>query len=418
MAWAASFLAHAVFAAGGAVLATAPDRPPLGQRAIELRVQRRDELSIELPALALETLRGAWSDTSAPPNEAMPGGEAVSRPDTGRDGRGGERSADEAINLAARDDEATLSPLLQSRIDRSQHARRKNARERRSPEDDSVSDHPTVLTLFVDGGELGHAPWQVATTAPLAGTLLGRLRHHPGGLVDPLDPGAGVPPRPWAAGDGLPYEDEQGFAAARLPSDSAGGVGAARERPMSLPGEDSSSADERGELSDTQNAEQEDQTEEPGLLHASTAGGSDGAGKGGEAAPGPTGSGGEVGKGSRSSALGSGSGNGGMVDPADARRRRYLRNVWARIQGSWSANDFPRDAAIEGKQGYTIVSFVIHKDGSVSAVRTARGSGFPSFDAKMRAAVRRAAPFGPLPKDFGGAVSRTHTFIVSNPAVR
>jgi TonB family protein len=92
--------------------------------------------------------------------------------------------------------------------------------------------------------------------------------------------------------------------------------------------------------------------------------------------------------------------------------------VSSKIQSSWSASAFPKKAVLEGKNGYTIVSFVIHKSGSVSGVTTTRNSGYPSFDAKMRAAVLRAAPFGPLPSAFGSSVRVAHPFRVDNPAVR
>jgi TonB family protein len=89
-----------------------------------------------------------------------------------------------------------------------------------------------------------------------------------------------------------------------------------------------------------------------------------------------------------------------------------------RIQGRWSADDFPRQAAIDGKQGHTIVSFTVLGDGSVVHVRVTRPSGFPDFDRKMLRAVMRAAPFGPLPHELGPVLHRTHDFVVSNPAVR
>jgi TonB family protein len=72
----------------------------------------------------------------------------------------------------------------------------------------------------------------------------------------------------------------------------------------------------------------------------------------------------------------------------------------------------------EGRQGYTIVSFVVLRDGSVASVRVARPSGIAEFDAKMVQAVRRAAPFGPLPDDLAPALAHRHEFVVSNPAVR
>ena len=88
------------------------------------------------------------------------------------------------------------------------------------------------------------------------------------------------------------------------------------------------------------------------------------------------------------------------------------------MQSSWDASSFPKWAALEGRGGSTIVSFVVQADGSVSNVVTARPSGFPDFDARMRAAVRRAAPFGTPPSDLRAPFRHSHEFVVTNPAVR
>ena len=116
--------------------------------------------------------------------------------------------------------------------------------------------------------------------------------------------------------------------------------------------------------------------------------------------------------------LGDGHGAGTGIDTADARRNRYLRSVWQKIQNNWSARDFPKEAALEGRQGYTIVSFVVAADGSVSGVRVTRQSGIEVFDQRMRAAVLRAAPFAPLPREFGTMLWQSHEFVVTNPVVR
>jgi TonB family protein len=116
--------------------------------------------------------------------------------------------------------------------------------------------------------------------------------------------------------------------------------------------------------------------------------------------------------------MGSGNGRGVAIDPADARRRSYLRGVWGKIDRSWSASSFPKWAALEGRGGYTIVSFVIGPRGEVSRVSLARRSGYPGFDAAMRAAVQQAAPFGPPPDDLAPPFRHQHDFVVKNPAVR
>jgi TonB family protein len=191
-----------------------------------------------------------------------------------------------------------------------------------------------------------------------------------------------------------------------------------RARPFAHRGLTAASANERAAYADTLDAEQEDISEQMDLFHASTAGGRRGDGRGGELGPDPTGSGGERGRGSEARALGTGDGAGVAVDPLDRRRRIYRRQVWAKIHGAWSPSAFPKEAVLEGKQGYTIVAFTILANGTVSGAHVSRSSGFPSFDAHMVAAVLRSAPFGPLPEGLGPALGMHHEFIVKNPAVR
>src|SRR5262245_3226035 len=120
MAWSGSVVAHVVITCAGALLATA-ERAPLGWREIVIRQKAPTELSVELPGLSLETLASIRVETEEDLPDASAGGELQPRPDSGRDGRGGDREVSAAaINLASRDDEATLMPLLESRIDRSQ----------------------------------------------------------------------------------------------------------------------------------------------------------------------------------------------------------------------------------------------------------------------------------------------------------
>ncbi|MSP23870.1 MAG: TonB family protein [Myxococcales bacterium] len=96
---------------------------------------------------------------------------------------------------------------------------------------------------------------------------------------------------------------------------------------------------------------------------------------------------------------------------------RYLRRLWSKIHAGWSAADFPRTAVVAGRQGYTIVSFTVRADGTAGNVRVTRPSGIPDFDARMKNAVLRAAPFGALPVELGPALEHSHEFVVSNPVV-
>jgi TonB family protein len=106
------------------------------------------------------------------------------------------------------------------------------------------------------------------------------------------------------------------------------------------------------------------------------------------------------------------------LSDADPRISAYQRSVRSKIDPLWD-NAFPKAAALEGKQGRVIVSFVIYKDGHVDNVRVKRASGFPEYDENVRLAVLRAAPFGPFPPSITAPSMRWNiTFDTNNPAVR
>ncbi len=397
-------------------------------RAVELDLaQPVIEVGLELPSLGRSS--GLSSPGSQPlATELVSGGDVVPRPDTKRAGRGGSDEVDApAVNLAPRDDEAHLVPAIRSRIDRAQEARSRTGRSRRSPEDDLVSPAPMILTFVAEGRGMRReqrpaAPrdpsgggWRAAVPARAAPAAAqppapwGERTAEPGGVTGQLAPRDGEAPRS-ATGSGV---------IDRLPGvDSRTSADVATAQPQTIAGRDSSPSNHRGSQQDDVDSEQEVVNLEPSLLRASTAGGQPGTGPGGQGGGPRPGAGGDSGPGSTARALGSRAGRGTGIDPADARRRRYLRALWSKIHGSWSGADFPRWAVYEGRQGYTIVSFVVLRDGQVASVRVSRPSGVPEFDAKMVLAVQRAAPFGRLPDDLGPAYPHSHEFVVSNPAVR
>jgi len=47
-----------------------------------------------------------------------------------------------------------------------------------------------------------------------------------------------------------------------------------------------------------------------------------------------------------------------------------------------------------------------------------KGSGFDKFDKNVVAAIKKAAPFGPLPETLGSELRVTAPFEGSNPAIR
>ena len=93
----------------------------------------------------------------------------------------------------------------------------------------------------------------------------------------------------------------------------------------------------------------------------------------------------------------------------------YLAQVKRQVDPLW---EFPRDLAIKLEQGDVLVSFTIRSDGTVKEVRVLKPSGFPRFDQNVVGAIRRAAPYGPLPSVFGAELRVTAPFAGDNPVVR
>lgn len=93
----------------------------------------------------------------------------------------------------------------------------------------------------------------------------------------------------------------------------------------------------------------------------------------------------------------------------------YLMRVRRKVDPLW---EFPRELAIRMEQGDVLVAFTINKDGSVKDVRVLKGSGFDSFDKVVLRAIKKAAPFDPLPATLGAELHVTAPFEGSNPAIR
>lgn len=380
------------------------------------------DVDIELPGA--EGLIERPATVERPPTEMARGGEHLARPDGVRRGRAGSDGVDApAINLAERDDRAHLLPNLRTFVDRSQIGRRRNGRDRASPEDAQVGPRPMMLTFVAVGKGVRHEQRREARFDPSGGAYTGALSNRVGVRPGALPRPKGDTWRPRDQGDG-----SEGTAARPIPGlgvhDRAGGddqrasAAVADAGQQAHFGHDAAPSSERGDRSDTVDAEQESDATDRALMQASSAGGTPGSGIGGQLAAGfEAGSGGVSGEGSRANVNGSEPGSHFGVDPADVRRRSYLRRVWSRIHGNWSARDFPTEAALAGKSGHTIVSFSIGPRGRVRDVRITRRSGVPSFDSRMREAVVRAAPFGPLPVDMQPVWNHSHDFIINNPIV-
>jgi len=94
---------------------------------------------------------------------------------------------------------------------------------------------------------------------------------------------------------------------------------------------------------------------------------------------------------------------------------QYLNDVRQKVDPLW---EFPRELAVRMEQGDVLVAFTIRKDGSVADVHVLKGSGFDKFDKNVLAAIKKAAPFAPLPATLGAELRVTAPFEGSNPAIR
>jgi TonB family protein len=155
------------------------------------------------------------------------------------------------------------------------------------------------------------------------------------------------------------------------------------------------------------------------LVHASTAGGAIGDGRGGSGAGGAPGAGGIRGEGSHPRPLGVGAGDFFDLDTNDPRLVPYFRRIHKKIDPLW-ANAFPKSAMFDLKQGTVILEFTIGPDGTVSVSwPPARPSGIDEFDRNCADALRRASPLEPPPRELGRTTLKIRApFTALNPIVK
>lgn len=82
------------------------------------------------------------------------------------------------------------------------------------------------------------------------------------------------------------------------------------------------------------------------------------------------------------------------------------------IKRTVSQNWYSQLADPNASMGHSVVvTFVVHRDGSVSDPRIAQSSGVPSLDLSAIQAVERTSSFGPLPAGYAGSsVTVAYTF--------
>lgn len=382
--------------------------------------------AIDLPAMGDGSL---VADREAAPEGEAParfGGAAIARIDTGSPGAGGDATGARATNLAAIDDRMDRSMDLLSRLDRDQVQRLKTGAQRTTREDRRATTNPMELT-FVSTGQ-GSRPERrpPAETDPSRGSLVSGAPSVVGG-----EPGAEEAPRhapgrvAGAARAGEARESPgRGVRDGRPGAEHRTPARVAYARPLVTEGAPTIPGVWRGRPTDTVDSEQEVSRAVQSLIHASFAGGLAGDGRGGAASllPDPGAGGGAAGRGSLARPLGAGDGELVDWDTNDPMLVPYFREIHAKVNPLW-ANAFPRSAALALKQGTVILEITIAADGTANVGwPPLRPSGIDEFDRNCADAVRRASPFGPLPKALlqeGRQRLRVRApFVAKNPVVK
>ena len=98
----------------------------------------------------------------------------------------------------------------------------------------------------------------------------------------------------------------------------------------------------------------------------------------------------EAGGGRREDSVALGSNNG--------RYDAYLRLIRRKIEARWSYP--PQAVSTKKKEEKTVIRFTIDASGTLAGVRVTTASGNRVLDEGTLAAVRAAAPYAPLPKEF------------------
>ena len=95
------------------------------------------------------------------------------------------------------------------------------------------------------------------------------------------------------------------------------------------------------------------------------------------------------------------------LDTREFKYLSYFSKLKDKIRMVW---EYPKSARMAGLEGRLLVRFVINDDGSLRYVEVMRSSGIPVLDDAALRAVRKAAPFPPVPEDLGRSLNIVATF--------
>ncbi len=396
----------------------------LTRREAELNAPRERFMEVavlDLPVISEGTIR---SDERVVPQGIEPvpaGGARVPRIDTGEKGRGGERKGAKAEHLADTNDRLSLTTDLVSHLDRAQAQRIWIESVRKAHDDRRSSKDPMELTFLASGQGQREERRSPSPSDPSRGALASISPSVAGGVrgankVEDGEQGA----RAGASQEGTTYEAPgRGVHQSAAGTDHRLNADVTHARPSVQEAAVSIASINKGRPTDNVDSDQKVTALVQSLIHASAAGGIGGHGEGGSEGGGDPGAGGRAGPGSHSPPLGVGDGDVVDFGTRDPGFLPYFRKIHGKIDPLWT-NAFPKSAILDLKQGTVILEFTIFADGSTRVSwPPVRPSGIEEFDRNCADAIRRAAPFGPIPPELGLRTLRIRApFEAKNPIVR
>lgn len=388
-----SLAMHALFASGVLILAVRGLEKADVRDARAVAAARALEAAHEPGTVDVE----AWIDReSAPPTTA--GGARTPRIDTGAAGRGGETAEEAARHLADRDDDMRTTPESSTLHAYDQVQRIESAKTRASWEDRRATTHPMEQGFVVTGVGSEEERRARSERDPSRGALASRTsgvdghgapadRTREAEAAESLTRAGAIDPGTVAApglGTRNGRDDGSHRASARV----------TMARPDVTMGPVTVPAAERGRVKDDVDSRQAVASAVEAIVHASYAGGAPGEGRGGTEGGGVAGAGGAAAGGSHPRPMGAGSGDWIEMDTTDPALSSYFRRLKAKMSPAL-ARAFPKEAALDLKQGFVIVELTIQKDGAIQP-RLVRPSGIDEYDKNCLAALRGIQP-EPLP---------------------
>jgi TonB family protein len=423
MVWGASLLVHA----GLAGIVTVVAYYSLAQREAEERARRQaaatEPIPIDLPPVAEGDVTNDGVVDRRGDEPIVTGGASVARLDDGKAGRGGDAtSAIAATNLSDRDERLHLSPDTVSHLDRDQIQRLKTARTRASWEDRRATTNPMELTFLATGPGDRAERRSAFASDPSRGAKSSTLAVKLGGTPGSSETDDGFKARgPRGSNEQGTTQSTPGLGVhdGRVGVDHHAAAAITSARPDVTLGPVTIPATDHARPRDDVDSDQAVATTLQSIVHGSYAGGVAGDGRGGAGGGGVAAAGGAQGAGSHAAPLGLGEGELYDLQTSDPRLLPYFRKIHARIEPFWQ-NAFPRSAMLELKQGTVILEFEVRRDGTATVKwPPLRPSGIDEFDRNCAEAIRRAAPFEPIPPELGVAKLRIRApFVASNPVVK